>query len=216
MFLRLQFTSDNDASSFAFERDEGFYIDNISVIKSVPLGTLPVKFINFYGKLLSDKTIQLDWKANVDAMHDYFEVERSNANNNFSSIARVDGGLYRAFDLTPQLGSNLYRIKQVDKNGSISYSQVININTTSSGKATITVYPNPVKDVLNVNISGSDAAKTMIVTDVSGRIIFTQPISTAGSSNIKIDVSSLSAQLYFIKTVNSKNEVTNVQKFLKL
>ena len=217
LYLRLQFTSDNDATSFAFERDEGFHIDNINVIKSVPLGVLPVKFINFYGKLLSDKTVQLDWEANVDAMHDHFEVERADANNSFSSIARVDGSLYRAFDHAPKPGSNLYRIKQVDKNGSISYSQVININTTSSGKSTITIYPNPVRDVLNLNITGNDAAKAIIITDASGRTILTQQIPTAtGAANIKIDVSNLSSQLYFIKTVNSKNETTSIQKFLKL
>ena len=31
--LRFRFTSDNDASSFAFELDDGFYLDNVKVIK---------------------------------------------------------------------------------------------------------------------------------------------------------------------------------------
>jgi carboxypeptidase T len=216
LYLRFQFTSDNDASAFAFELDQGFYIDDVNVIKSVSLGTLGVKFLNFYGKLLTDKTVQLNWEANVDAMHDHFEVERADANNNFNSIARVNGLLYSAFDYAPQFGSNLYRIKQVDKNGAITYSQVIKINTASSNSS-VSIYPNPAKDVINVNISGVGVAKQIIVTDLSGRTLLVRQVSPGTTSaNIKIDVSSLSAQTYFIKTVSSKNEITSVQKFVKL
>lgn len=34
--LQFVFTSDNDASAFAFELDDGFYLDNIKVVKSIP------------------------------------------------------------------------------------------------------------------------------------------------------------------------------------
>jgi len=215
LYLRLQFTSDNDPTSFAFERDEGFYIDNIKVIKSTPLGTLPVRFINFYGKLLTNNTVQLDWQAYVDGMHDYFEVEKADRSGSYNKIAKVDGQVYRAFDNTPDNGTNIYRIKQVDKNGVVTYSQAININT-AFGKSVITIFPNPVSDILNVNITGIDAAKQFIITDASGRILHTQQLPAgAASANIKVNVSSFSAQLYFIKTLNSKNEVTSIQKFLK-
>lgn len=216
VYLRFQFTSDNDATSFAFERDEGFYIDNISVIKGVALNPLPVKFLNFYAKQLGDKSIQLDWEATVDGMHDYFEVERADQNNGFSSLTRVYGNLYRAFDRNPLTGTNLYRIKQVDKNGAISYSQVVKINAASAD-LTVTVYPNPARDVLSVNLSGNENATQIIITDVTGRAILTRQVGgVTGGANININIANLPSQLYFIKLVNSNDKVIYVQKFSKL
>lgn len=215
VYLRLQFTSDSDPTSFAFERDEGFYIDNIKVIKSTPLATLPVRFINFYGKLLTNKTVQLDWQAYVDGMHDYFEVEKADNSGAFHKIAKVDGQLFRAFDNTPDIGSNIYRIKQVDKNAAVTYSQSININT-SFGKSVVSIFPNPVKDILNLNITGVDAASQFIITDVTGNVLHKQQLPAgAASANIKVNLSNLASQLYFIKIVNKKNETVSIQKFLK-
>ncbi len=216
LYLRLQFTSDNDASSFAFERDEGFYIDNINLIKSVPLTTLPVTFLNFYGKLLPNKTVQLDWEANVDAMHDYFEVEKADRSGAFYKIAKVDGQVYRAYDNIPDIGSNIYRIKQVNKNAGVTYSHTININT-SFGKSVVTIFPNPVKDILNLNISGIDAGSQFVITDVTGNILYKQQLPVGSvSASIKVNLLGFLPQLYFIKIMNSKNEVKSVQKFLKL
>ncbi|HTE13008.1 MAG TPA: M14 family zinc carboxypeptidase, partial [Chitinophagaceae bacterium] len=94
VYLRFQFTSDDDPSSFKYELDDGFYIDNVKVIKSNAtfLNLLPVNFINFYGNLLAGKKIGLNWEAVTDKSHNYFEVEKSADAVGFTSIGKIASG----------------------------------------------------------------------------------------------------------------------------
>ncbi|MEI2707678.1 MAG: T9SS type A sorting domain-containing protein [Chitinophagaceae bacterium] len=49
-------------------------------------------------------------------------------------------------------GNNYYRIKAIEKNGVVKYSQVVNVRTGTKG-AEFAVYPNPVKGgVVNVQL----------------------------------------------------------------
>jgi carboxypeptidase T len=215
--LRFQFTS-GASSSFDFSEDDGFYIDNINVVKSnVALITLPVKFISFTGQLLDDQTIRLDWNATVDAQHDYFEVEKSADGVNFSSIGRGPSSApYWKIDPSPFNGQNYYRIKQTDINGSISYSNTIRIAYVSS--SALTVYPNPVKDVLNIRINtDAIALYTVSIIDAAGRkIVEEKLLAGPGSKHISINMSKHTAQAYLVVVRNSNNQRIATLKVAKL
>ncbi|RYF93601.1 MAG: hypothetical protein EOO00_06110, partial [Chitinophagaceae bacterium] len=104
VWFRFEFTSDGTAANdFENDLDDGFYIDDFKIVKStVPLITLPVKFISFTGSLLPDETIQLKWEAETDAEHDYFEIEKSATGGGFVSInRRISIPPYRIIDETP-------------------------------------------------------------------------------------------------------------------
>ncbi len=217
--LRFVFTSDADGSAFDFELDDGFYIDNLKVVKAANITTLAVKFLNFNAHMLANNTVQLDWEAYTDQDHDYFEVEKATSNAGpFVSIAKVQTlPPYKAFDLTPTQGSNFYRIKQVDKDGKFSYSRVITINYNNGKTATI-IYPNPVKDVLSVRVVNSlrKDEVTLRLTNASGQVVKQQQASIkAGETEIKMNVSALPAQVYFLKIFNSNNETISIEKIIK-
>lgn len=217
LYLRLQFTSDGDASNFAYELDDGFYVDEIKVIKSTaPLTTLPVEFVNFYGKLTNENKVQLDWEAYVDKEHDYFIIEKSSNSTTFKSIGSYKGNPpYRFLDNSPENGNNFYRIKQVDKDGHTAYSKLINIPYLN--KTGFIIYPNPVADVLQVKINGTTNDQYLIrITDAEGRVVkeqFTQPGTGAVYVNVKVQ--SLPSQLYIIRILNNKNETIGIQRFIK-
>ncbi len=216
--LRFRFTSDNDASSFAFERDDGFYIDNLKVIKVTDVSTIAVKFGDFKAKLLADNSVLLDWEAYTDNQHDHFEVERlTGQNNQFVSIARVTGPPpYKAIDYNPQTGNNYYRIKQVDRDGKIMYSNIVNIKLAK--RLTTIIYPNPVKKTLTVKIRNQDLTDhfVMKITDAAGRTVHEQTATVAtGSNEIRINLQKLPPQVYFLKIVNRNNEIVLIDKFLK-
>ncbi len=108
---------------------------------------LPVTIINFNAKLLPDQTVQLKWEAYTDAKHDFFEIEKSIDGRIFQSIGRVNTDPPFIFpDASPSFGSNLYRLKHVDKDGSFSYSNIVNI--ILANKYAIDIYPNPVNVVM--------------------------------------------------------------------
>lgn len=68
------------------------------------------------------------------------------------------------------------------------------------------IYPNPVKDVLN--IIGNDQLKSIQVYDINGRLILSE------QSKAKINVSKLSKGLYIIK-IETKDSKNHEIKFIK-
>jgi carboxypeptidase T len=216
LHFRFLFTS-NSTGSFDFSEDDGFYIDNVKVIKSTSaLITLPVQFISFTGKILPDQTVRLDWDAVTDEMHDYFEVERSNDGVIFNSIGRGPATApYWKIDPTPLSGISFYRIKQIDKDGRITYSTVVSI--TYNHELGITVFPNPVSDVLNIKVNlPAPAQYTISLTDPSGKKVVERKLSgLPGGSIARIPLKQLAAQVYFLIVRNERNEIVASQKIMK-
>jgi carboxypeptidase T len=215
--LRFYFASDA-ASSFFYSQDDGFYIDDIKIIKStVPLVVLGVNFIDFSGRLLPDNTIRLDWEAVADNQHDRFEVERSTDQQSFVPVGTVTGSApYYFIDRSPVVGNNYYRIKAIDRNGKAQYSKVINI-VYRRGHIGFTIFPNPVTDqlALRINTYRPDIIGIQ-VTDVTGRIVYTgkHPVnSTSGS--IQVQARAWKAGVYMVKVIDSNNETLAIEKFVK-
>jgi carboxypeptidase T len=213
--FRFVFTSDGDASSFKFEKDDGFYIDNLKVVMSTaPLVTLPVEFLSFSGKLLQDRTVQLWWEAQTDEEHRYFEVERSNDGVGFTSLGKSNPlPPYHFEDLSPGVGNNLYRIKQVDKDGKITYSKTISIYLKAAVEAVL--YPNPASDVLNIHLKTENPERVTIeITDLQGRVVHRANTTTLASS-VKVDIKAWKPQFYIVTLYNRNNEVITTQKVVK-
>ncbi|HEY0039022.1 MAG TPA: GEVED domain-containing protein [Flavisolibacter sp.] len=109
---------------------------------------LPVRWLSFDAKA-SRGIVSLNWQTTYEINHDYFLVERSGNGTNFEVIGRVESrsspeiGTYRFSDNSPLTATAYYRIKQVDVDGTVTYSDVRKINGTA-GRATVKVYPNPV------------------------------------------------------------------------
>ncbi|HEY0730851.1 MAG TPA: M14 family zinc carboxypeptidase, partial [Chitinophagaceae bacterium] len=62
--LRFVFTSNTVSTTFLYDEDDGFYIDDVKVIKTTaPLVILPARFLSFDGQLQADATVKLNWKA---------------------------------------------------------------------------------------------------------------------------------------------------------
>ncbi len=61
------------------------------------------------------------------------------------------------------------------------------------------LYPNPAKDILNIKLSNYYKSEKLIITDLLGKIIYSQPITT---DEITIDVSKLIRGIYLIKIDN--------------
>jgi hypothetical protein len=112
---------------------------------------LPLFLEDFYGKFINEK-VQLNWSINNSNNLDQIIIERK-TNIDFAEIGKVDPHLpsennkYQFFDLNPG-SQNLYRLKLVKKDNTFSYSNIIFLQKQlASG---ITIYPNPVDNILNI------------------------------------------------------------------
>jgi len=121
-----------------------------------------------------------------------------------------------AFDLGVGVGGELWFDGAIDDlqiyNYALTDSQVANLHSAQtlavndvSTKNQIQVYPNPVKDVLN--IKSESAIQQVEIFSVDGKKL-------KETNQNRIDVSQLPKGVYFIKTMNDKGNV-ETQKFIK-
>ena len=62
----------------------------------------------------------------------------------------------------------------------------------------VSIYPNPVKDILNINFKDFTGDVSVKVIDINGREVFTQKLSNVNNSNA-INLEKLSTGIYILK-----------------
>jgi Zn-dependent metalloprotease len=127
----------------------GWYVDDIKV-GYCGNSALPVSFLNF--SATPAKThIDLAWETANEEQNEGFYVERRDANTtSFQELGFVESGdyPYTFKDGAAQPGVNYYyRLRQVDHDGSVAYSELVRARLTASA---LQVYPNPVSGRLSV------------------------------------------------------------------
>ncbi len=166
------------------------------------LAALPVKYGAFTGKLIN-KTAKLDWTTTAPPEGSYFEVERS-LNQSFSKIGTVpsvqnnSSGTYSFTDQSPAPGKNYYRIKEIDKDGTFTYSSVVVVNNTEA--APLTIWPNPATASVFITLPRTMIGRNVVVNlqNASGVTLLRKTVTAAGE-NIQLDVQSLPAGIYFTR-----------------
>jgi len=200
---------------------------NYWIVKLGPDALLPVTLLDFSGEANGKQNL-LHWTTTTEINNTGFEVQRSSDGNTFSKIAFVNtksingnssGSLrYDFTDVSYTSVTNYYRLKQIDKNGKFSYSNIVVLkhdNTYETGL--IAVYPNPAKNIVNVRIaSPGNSNITLQVNDVAGKSVITNVTQVGnGESIVQLDISHLSAGSYFLKLACSNGCENAVIKFVK-
>lgn len=215
--FRFEFTSDANTTGFDYQVDDGFYIDNLKLVKStIPQIVLPVHFISVSGFLTASKTAHVDWQAETGPDHEYFEVEKSYDRLTFSAAGRIPGNNVHEFiDNSPVKGNNYYRIRAVNSTGENFYSKIINIVYKQDG-TDITIYPNPVQNNLSIRWNSDAETKRIRISDMLGRVIYNHSFtSTENQNQFELDVSTWPSQFYILQLFNKRNELLKAEKFIK-
>lgn len=182
--------------------------------------TLPVDFVSFNGRLQQDNSVRLDWVAYPDINHNYFEVERSSNNASYAKISdRITGPYppYTHIDPSPKAGNNYYRIKQVDHDGTVTYSRTVNVVYNPPARITVT-YSNPVNDALTLHFASPVSDKVKIqLTDLQGRIVLNETrMINDGISTATFNANGWTPQIYSLKIISSDGTVLSSSKIMKL
>ena len=144
----------------------------------VALILLPVELAHF-DVACADGLPSLTWSTNSETNNAYFEIERSLDGVHFESIGTVNGNgtttatnYYDYVDANPIYGSVYYRLKQVDFNGKISYSKVIEKSCQKLGGDGIHVFPNPFDESFTLNLLSEINTPVQIsIMDYTGKLI---------------------------------------------
>jgi len=169
----------------------------------------------------------LRWTTESETNNDYFVVETSRDAARFESLGMVDGNgdsrQSRDYLFTDHKSSGTvyYRIKQVDHDGRVSYSEVVRARNIQCREARLmTVYPNPVNsDHIFVEYqSGSQEGELpLTIINQVGQVVWTGILSSnADEPVLKLDISSLIPGLYMISATDSRDtKGRTAVKFIK-
>lgn len=124
-------------------------IDFCSCTVSGCLSILPIELSAFVATQ-EGGIVRLSWITQSEINNDYFEVERLNlTDDSFDLLGQVPGSgtstepnQYSFFDVSPIQGKNYYRLRQVDFDGTVSYSDIEMVEVERATDV-ITVHPNP-------------------------------------------------------------------------
>jgi hypothetical protein len=145
-----------------------------------PLGVAPVTFATISASWKGVKAL-INWKILTELNTKNYIIQRSVDGVNFSDIATVAAIGNTTTELNykwtaehPLPGASFYRIKSVDYDGRLSYSQIVKLNKSTSKIPDLTIFPNPVKNgVLNLEFSKPVTGNfQIIIYDLQGRKVW--------------------------------------------
>jgi hypothetical protein len=186
---------------------------------TVDVASLPVSLISFAATKQGNHNL-LQWKTANEINSNYFAVERSTDNVNFTSLGNVNAKgntasatEYSFTDNKPNSGTNYYRLRIVNKDETYVYSGIRTINDAIAFAANI--YPNPVQSNLTLNFTSGESMNAHIeIINEEGKTMFsTQTQISEGASTQNINTASLTAGLYYIRLITAQGE--SELKFVK-
>ena len=191
----------------------------------LPPGTVPVELTSFTASV-SGNAVQLNWTTATELNNQGFEIERKSVNTQWERIGFVAGfgtttesKSYTFTDNTAAQGSYTYRLKQIDFDGTFSYSQEVEVNTAIPTEFTLAQnYPNPFNPTTKINYSVPfDSKVTISVYSITGELVaeLVNNFVTAGSHSVNFDASNLSSGMYIYKMTAGSFTQSNKMLLLK-
>lgn len=184
---------------------------------------LPVELVSFNGVAYDDHN-RLEWVTASETNNDFFEVERSDDGINFFTIGRVDGhgttsmrNDYNFNDYSPIEGTNYYRLKQVDFNGSVSYSQIVTLEFHRGSMTVTNIKPNPTNGEVNFDFnSPAESTIHVVITDVTGRVVRDEYREVkAGTTLINTMIDQTGPGIYTLSVTEDRSGFRSVTRIVK-
>jgi len=169
--------------------------------------TLPIRLSSF-GARVNNCAVNLNWVSESETDFKNYQIESSTDGVSFKAIATISplqnntGSTqkYSYQDKAAQQGKTYYRLKMIDIDGSFSYSNIIPL-ILDCNLGSVIVYPNPVHDVLNINVTNSnDNSTNANLYDSDGRLVLAKKLISG--TNL-IDMKRFPGGLYLLELNNN-------------
>ena len=169
---------------------------------------LPVELANF-DALFSDGNVHLVWSTISESNNAGFEVQRTDGSlESWYTLSFVEGQGHADNKIDYIFKDNIlnvtetvltYRLKQIDFNGSFTYSDQVTIQIPAPGAYTLSGYPNPFNPVATIEYRVPvEGHVNVSVYDIQGRKVATLVDETkpAGRYTLSFDGSALASGMY--------------------
>ncbi|RYY35926.1 MAG: T9SS type A sorting domain-containing protein [Sphingobacteriaceae bacterium] len=183
---------------------------------------LPVAIEYFRGTKQNGKNV-LDWKVSCyNSPTVNLTIERSADGRNFAPIRSTTETAARCLqpfnydDVAPLSGINYYRLKSVDVDGKVAYSNVVALLNREKGFEIVALSPNPVKDQAILNVTSAQSTiMEIVVTDLNGKQLSKQRVSLiAGNNQLPLSLGKLPAGTYQVTGLTADGQAKST-RFVK-
>jgi len=191
---------------------------------------VPVELTSFTANVVGN-SVELNWATSTETNNSGFEILRSaQSGNNWETLAFVPGfgtttepKSYSYTDETVASGTYAYKLKQIDYDGSFSYSDVVEVVISLPMKFALEQnYPNPFNPSTSIQFSlPVDANVTIGVYNLVGEKVaeVVSDVFSAGTHKVNFDASGLSSGIYFYRidaAASNGNNFSSVKKMTLL
>lgn len=189
-------------------------------------GALPVELVSFTASTI-DLGVRLDWTTAIEVDNYGFEIERqNNTSEEWMKIGFREGHGnsnspqdYSYFDSDDISGAILYRLKQIDIDGTFEYSESIEIDVPLPDKYELFQNrPNPFNPTTTIKYSiPEDTEVKLAIYDILGNEVelLIDQYQNAGTYSITFDASNLSSGIYYYKLQTSNYSEVKKMVLLK-
>ncbi len=189
-----------------------------------PSGSLPVELVEFRANAIGTD-VELSWRTASETDNYGFEIQRKTSNSEFQKIGFVAGQgtttqaqSYRFVDSKLATGTYYYRLKQVDRDGSFSFSAVVEAVASIAPETFVLQqnHPNPFNPVTTIEfILGRSQKARLAVYNVLGHevaILFDGNVEAGKSYRFEFDGAQHASGIYFYRL--QSGERTQIRKML--
>lgn len=181
---------------------------------------LPVTFTSVTA-VAKNSQVVVNWKTEAENNIAEYVVESSTDGSNFSKKGNVDAisnstsNSYEWNDVSPAQNINYYRIKAIEKDGTVRYSNIVKVSITQATVASMRIYPNPVTgNVINLQMMNQQKGTYQLtLSNAAGQALYTESRNSSSSSNTISVVPStkLAAGIYQLEVITPENTKTTLQ-----
>ncbi|MGI4870378.1 MAG: hypothetical protein ACRYFX_04275 [Janthinobacterium lividum] len=192
---------------------------------SIGTNPLPVTLTTFTAQAVQNRDALLKWTTASEVDNDHFDVERSFDGTSFTKIGQVAGQGTKATATDYSLpdagvaakatGPVYYRLRQVDINGTATYSPVRTVSFTQE-TATLGLYPSPATTSTTLDLSQlpTSASYQVVLLDVTGRSVRTW--SLGGGQPQTLELTDVATGNYLLQVTGTQPNGTTLHQTLRL
>lgn len=188
-------------------------------------GIIPVELLAFNAALEQNSVI-LTWQTATELNTSHFEIERKSEGTEWNSIGRVNAAGnstsridYRFVDENTNGSVLKYRLKMIDLDGSYTYSQEVEINSSLPTSFSLSQnYPNPFNPTTKINYTVPfDSKVTISIYSITGELVMdlVNDFVSAGSYSVDFNGSNLASGMYIYKMTAGNFTQTNKMMLMK-
>ncbi|MGI4864756.1 MAG: hypothetical protein ACRYFZ_12605 [Janthinobacterium lividum] len=214
-------------SVFVITTDLNGGINQVLATFTIGAYPLPVVLTEFTATAVANRDALLKWATASEKNNDHFEVERSFDGTSFSQIAKVAGhgttttasayALTDANVASKATGPVYYRLRQVDLDGTATFSPVRTVSfTAATAPVALGLYPNPAATQTSLDLSALPATGTyqVLLLDATGRAV--RSWSLGGGLVQPLDVQELASGAYLLLVTGQQPNGSALKQTLRL